>query len=63
MVVVLAARSSRQLLRLSVIEFDDTHVGQIMTPRPRLVTGSRENLKVTFPEDLAIAEAFLARRK
>ena len=30
--------------------------------QPRLVTGSRENLKVTFPEDLAIAEAFLARR-
>ena len=31
--------------------------------QPRLVTGSRENLKVTFPEDLAIAEATLARRK
>jgi 2-C-methyl-D-erythritol 4-phosphate cytidylyltransferase len=31
--------------------------------RPRLVTGSRENLKVTFPEDLAIAEATLARRR
>jgi 2-C-methyl-D-erythritol 4-phosphate cytidylyltransferase len=30
--------------------------------RPRLVLGSRENLKVTFPEDLAIAEAILARR-
>ena len=30
--------------------------------RPRLVLGSRENLKVTFPEDLAIAEALLARR-
>jgi 2-C-methyl-D-erythritol 4-phosphate cytidylyltransferase len=30
--------------------------------QPRLVTGSRENLKVTFPEDLAIAEAILARR-
>jgi 2-C-methyl-D-erythritol 4-phosphate cytidylyltransferase len=30
--------------------------------RPRLVTGSRENLKVTFPEDLGIAEAILARR-
>ena len=30
--------------------------------QPRLVTGSRENLKVTFPEDLAIAEAVLARR-
>ncbi|MGQ0543740.1 MAG: 2-C-methyl-D-erythritol 4-phosphate cytidylyltransferase [Betaproteobacteria bacterium] len=30
--------------------------------RPRLVAGSRENLKVTWPEDLAIAEAILARR-
>jgi len=30
--------------------------------RPRLVTGSRENLKVTHPEDLAIAAAILARR-
>ena len=30
--------------------------------RPRLVAGSRENLKVTWPEDFAIAEAILARR-
>jgi 2-C-methyl-D-erythritol 4-phosphate cytidylyltransferase len=30
--------------------------------RPRLVHGSRENLKVTWPEDLAIAEAILGRR-
>lgn len=30
--------------------------------RPRLVTGSRENLKVTYPEDIAIAEAILAGR-
>ncbi|MDW8468449.1 MAG: 2-C-methyl-D-erythritol 4-phosphate cytidylyltransferase [Burkholderiales bacterium] len=30
--------------------------------RPRLVAGSRENLKVTYPEDFAIAEAILARR-
>ena len=30
--------------------------------RPRLVTGSRENIKVTFPEDLKLAEAILARR-
>ncbi|TAK49655.1 MAG: 2-C-methyl-D-erythritol 4-phosphate cytidylyltransferase, partial [Betaproteobacteria bacterium] len=29
---------------------------------PRLVTGSRENLKVTYPEDLAIATAILAAR-
>jgi 2-C-methyl-D-erythritol 4-phosphate cytidylyltransferase len=30
--------------------------------RPRLVAGSRENIKVTFPEDLGIAEAILAGR-
>ena len=30
--------------------------------KPRLVTGSRENLKVTFPEDLAIAQAILRGR-
>jgi len=30
--------------------------------KPRLVTGSRENLKVTYAEDLAMAEAILARR-
>jgi 2-C-methyl-D-erythritol 4-phosphate cytidylyltransferase len=30
--------------------------------KPRLVTGSRENIKVTFPEDLKIAEAILARK-
>lgn len=30
--------------------------------KPRVVAGSRENLKVTWPEDLAIAEAILGRR-
>lgn len=29
---------------------------------PRLVLGSRENLKVTYPQDLAIAEAILKAR-
>jgi 2-C-methyl-D-erythritol 4-phosphate cytidylyltransferase len=29
--------------------------------KPRLVAGSRENLKVTYAEDLAIAEAILER--
>ena len=31
--------------------------------KPRLVAGSRENIKVTYPEDLAIAESILARRE
>jgi 2-C-methyl-D-erythritol 4-phosphate cytidylyltransferase len=30
--------------------------------RPRLVAGSRENIKVTYPEDMAIAESILSRR-
>jgi 2-C-methyl-D-erythritol 4-phosphate cytidylyltransferase len=30
--------------------------------KPKLVKGSRENIKVTWPEDLAIAEALLRRR-
>jgi len=30
--------------------------------KPRVVAGSRENLKVTWPEDVAIAEAILGRR-
>ncbi len=31
--------------------------------KPRLVVGSRENLKVTYPEDLAIAQSILGGRK
>jgi 2-C-methyl-D-erythritol 4-phosphate cytidylyltransferase len=30
--------------------------------KPRLVQGSRDNLKVTWPEDLALAEAILEKR-
>ena len=30
--------------------------------RPRLVAGSRENIKVTYPEDLTIAQAILEKR-
>ncbi|HUQ26295.1 MAG TPA: 2-C-methyl-D-erythritol 4-phosphate cytidylyltransferase [Burkholderiales bacterium] len=42
---------------------DEASAIEQMGLKPRLVTGSRENLKVTFAEDLAIAEAFLAARK
>jgi len=31
--------------------------------KPRLVAGSRENIKVTFPEDMKIAEAILENRR
>jgi 2-C-methyl-D-erythritol 4-phosphate cytidylyltransferase len=42
---------------------DESSAVEAMGLRPRLVTGSRENLKVTFPEDLGIAEAIIAGRK
>ena len=41
---------------------DEAAAIEAMGLRPRLVLGSRENLKVTYPEDLAIAEAILQRR-
>ena len=41
---------------------DESGAIEQMGLRPRLVTGSRENIKVTFPEDLRVAEAILAKR-
>jgi 2-C-methyl-D-erythritol 4-phosphate cytidylyltransferase len=41
---------------------DEASAVEQMGLRPRLVTGSRENLKVTYPEDLGMAEAILGRR-
>ena len=42
---------------------DEAAAIEQMGLRPRLVLGSRQNLKVTYPEDLAIAEAILARNQ
>jgi len=42
---------------------DESSALEQMGLKPRLVLGSRENMKVTYPEDLAIAEALLAGRK
>ena len=41
---------------------DEAGAVEQMGLRPRLVAGSRENIKVTFEEDLKIAEAILERR-
>jgi 2-C-methyl-D-erythritol 4-phosphate cytidylyltransferase len=41
---------------------DEASAIEQMGLKPRLVTGSRTNLKVTHPEDVAIAEAILAHR-
>ena len=42
---------------------DEASALEQMGLKPRLVAGSRDNLKVTWPEDLAIAEAILSRAK
>ena len=42
---------------------DEASAVEQMGLRPRLVAGSRENLKVTWPEDLAIAQSILELRK
>jgi 2-C-methyl-D-erythritol 4-phosphate cytidylyltransferase len=42
---------------------DEASAIEHMGLRPRLVAGSRENLKVTYAGDLAIAAAILGRRK
>jgi len=41
---------------------DEAAAVEQMGLRPRLVLGSRENLKVTWPEDLALAEGILKAR-
>jgi 2-C-methyl-D-erythritol 4-phosphate cytidylyltransferase len=41
---------------------DEASAVEQMGLRPRLVAGSRENIKVTFAEDLKIAEAILEKR-
>jgi 2-C-methyl-D-erythritol 4-phosphate cytidylyltransferase len=41
---------------------DEAAAIEQMGLRPRLVAGSRENLKVTWPEDLALAESILEGR-
>jgi 2-C-methyl-D-erythritol 4-phosphate cytidylyltransferase len=42
---------------------DEASAVEQMRLQPRLVAGSRENIKVTFAEDLKVAEAILANRR
>jgi 2-C-methyl-D-erythritol 4-phosphate cytidylyltransferase len=41
---------------------DEAAAVEQMGLKPRLIAGSRENLKVTWPEEIAIAESILKRR-
>ena len=48
-----------QALTLAPGATDEAAAVEKMGLRPRLVLGSRQNLKVTYPEDVAIAQAIL----
>ena len=50
------------LKRASSSVTDEAAAIEEMGFRPKLVAGSRENLKVTWPEDLVLAEAILKAR-
>jgi len=54
---------AQALKRAKGVPTDEAAAIEQMGLKPRLVTGSRENLKVTWPEDLAIAESILKGRK
>lgn len=53
---------AQALKRASGAPTDEAAAVEQMGLKPRLVAGSRENLKVTWPEDVAIAEGILGRR-
>jgi len=57
-----AALLAEALRRAKAPVTDEAGAIEQMGLKPRLVLGSRENLKVTYAEDLAIAEAILGRR-
>ena len=58
-----AALLARALREAKGAVTDEAGAVEALGLRPRLVAGSRENLKVTWPEDFAIAESILARRE
>ena len=41
---------------------DEASAMERLGHRPRLIEGARDNLKITFPDDLALAEALLAEQ-
>ena len=58
----LAGHSDADALARSPDATDESSAIEAIGLRPKLVTGSAENIKVTLPGDFAIAEALLARR-
>lgn len=58
----LLARALEVALAEQAIVTDEASALERLGHRPRLVEGARDNLKITFPDDLALAEALLAEQ-
>ena len=52
-----------QAFRQKVNVTDEASAMELAGFRPHLVVGRSDNLKVTRPEDLALAEFYLSKRK
>lgn len=56
-------RALRSARADGVLVTDEAAAMERMGLRPRLIVGARDNLKITFPEDLPLAEALLAAQR
>ncbi|MFP3345800.1 2-C-methyl-D-erythritol 4-phosphate cytidylyltransferase, partial [Halomonas sp. SIMBA_159] len=56
----LLCHAIEQAQRLGTVVTDDASAIEALDEAPRLVKGRRDNLKVTPPDDLALAAAILA---
>ncbi len=44
----------------AAVATDESQAVEALGKHPRLIMGSRSNFKITYPDDLALAEALLA---
>ncbi|MEK6788458.1 MAG: 2-C-methyl-D-erythritol 4-phosphate cytidylyltransferase [Pseudomonadota bacterium] len=56
------AQALEAALADAAIVTDEASAMERLGHRPRLVEGARDNIKITFPDDLALAEALLAEQ-
>lgn len=59
----LLLRALREASAAGVLVTDEAAAVERLGHQPRLVSGARDNLKITFPDDLPLAEALLAAQR
>ena len=51
-----------QAITTQTVTTDEASAMERLGHHPRLIEGARDNIKITFPDDLALAEALLAEQ-